>query len=148
MDSYIYIYPHTHTHTHTHTYTHTHTHTHIHTYTHTHTLTHTHTHTHTQTTNTQTTNRLIGADVYYSARVSLGAWAAHGQLRSGRPRLFHLLSFGRIRWARASLAKHIGVVCTSTNQYLFSMSYSGLVHLCIGIHATNPHINIIMWFSK
>ena len=29
-------------------------------------------------------DRLIGADVYYSARVSLGAWA-HGQLRSGRP---------------------------------------------------------------
>jgi hypothetical protein len=29
-------------------------------------------------------DRRIGADVYYSARVSLGAWA-HGQLRSGRP---------------------------------------------------------------
>ena len=28
---------------------------------------------------------------------------------------------------------------------LFSMFYSGFVHLCIGIHATKPHINIIMW---
>ena len=31
------------------------------------------------------------------------------------------------------------------NRMQFSMSFSGFVHLCIGIHPTNPHINIIMW---
>jgi hypothetical protein len=46
-------------------------------------------------------------------------------------RLFHLLSFGRIRWARASLAKHIGVVCTSTNQYAVQHVLFGV---CASLH--------------